>query len=209
MCGRFSVEATLEAIMGRFGVGEAPEAPLAFCGPRREVRPTELVAAVVHDGRARRLVPLRWGLVPSWSRDENIGSRLINARAETLADKPSFRTPLVRKRCLIPADGFYEWADAPHPGGRKRPIRFMLRDGSLFAMAGLYDTWTSPEGKTVHSCTIVTVDANERVRPIHPRMPAILRPEDEAAWLDPSQRDVGRLLALLKPYDAGRMIAVP
>jgi len=208
MCGRFSLEATAEAIAERFGVEaveDVREAAHGFAGPRREVRPTELVAAVVHDGGSRRLVALRWGLIPPWSRDEKIGSRLINARAETLAEKPSFRTPLLRKRCLIPADGFYEWEDAPHPGGRKRQVRFALDDGSLFAMAGLYDTWVSPEGRTIHSCAIVTVDANERVRPVHGRMPAVLRPEDEAVWLDPRERDVGRLLALLKPYDAERM----
>ena len=127
------------------------------------------------------------GTHPVLGKDEKIGSRLLNARAETAADKPAFRGPLRTKRCLVPADGFYEWRT--EPDGSRQPLRIVLRGGGIFSMAGLYETWTAPDGRRISTVTILTTEPNELMAPIHNRMPVILRPEDEALWLDRSVRD--------------------
>ncbi|MCG6197347.1 SOS response-associated peptidase, partial [Anoxybacillus sp. LAT_38] len=137
--------------------------------------------AILADGGRRRIGQLRWGLVPSWAWDEKIGSKMINARAETLREKPAFRRLFERKRCMIPADGFYEWKQMARG---KQPMRITMRDGEPFAFAGLFDTWTAPDGHKLHTCTIITTRPNELVADIHDRMPVILRPEHESAWLD-------------------------
>lgn len=148
---------------------------------------------------------LRWGLIPSWADDPGIGARMINARSETVAEKPSFRRAFKDRRCLIPADGFYEWQ---RTNGGKQPYYFQTEDRRPFAFAGLWESW-SREGEEIHSCAILTTNANDLVGEIHPRMPVILPPEDYDLWLDPDARESDLLLPLLRPYPAGDMQAHP
>ncbi len=200
MCGRFTVRlgtADLAAVFQAAPSGESP-------APSFNVAPGQTVPVVVREGDRLILTSMRWGLVPSWAKDASIGNRLINARAETLAEKPSFRRALRDRRCLIPADGFFEWKAE---GRRKAPYHITLADREVFAFAGLWERWATQEGEELRSCAIVTVAANAFMRAIHERMPAILTPEDEARWLDPSVRDPAALLPLLHPYDAGAMRA--
>jgi len=164
------------------------------------------VWAVIHDGVKNRLGELRWGLVPSWAKDDKIGSKMINARAETLLERASFKTLVGRKRAIIPADGFYEWKKS---GNSKQPMRITLKEDALFSMAGLYDTWQTPDGSKLSTCTIITTSPNSLMADIHDRMPVILHPEDEAFWLDRSNSDTKALTALLKPYPADKMRAYP
>jgi putative SOS response-associated peptidase YedK len=147
---------------------------------------------------------MRWGLIPSWAKDQSIGSRMINARAETLSEKPSFRDAFRKRRCLVVADGFYEWQKV---AGRKRPMRIVLQTGEPFAFAGLWESWRDPEGTTVRSCTIITTGPNSLIEPIHNRMPVILSRDDEARWLDPEMDDPPSLLQMLAPYPQGAMDA--
>ena len=149
---------------------------------------------------------LHWGLIPSWSKDAAIGARMINARGETAADKPSFRTPFRSRRCLILADGFYEWKRV---GVGKQPYHIRMRDGRPFAFAGLWDRWAPPGGDPVDSCTIVTTSPNDVLAPIHDRMPVILPPAQHALWLDPAVRERERLQEILQPFDSSSMVAYP
>ena len=197
MCGRFVLLTDLSVIVEAFRIAEVA----CDYRPDRNIAPGRSVAAVVRDGE-NRLVDLRWGLIPSWARDPAVGSRMFNARAETLAQKPSFREAFRRRRCLIVADGFYEWPKGSRGGA---PRLFSLKSGRPFGMAGLYETWMSPEAKAVHTCTIVTTEPNELVRPVHDRMPVIVGREHQEQWLDPRRYDPGELAALLKPYPAGEM----
>jgi len=166
-------------------------------GDRASNRDTGGAPPMPYDGPlSRRLDLLRWGLIPFWAKDPGIGARMINARAETVAEKPAFRAAFRRRRCLIPADGFYEWR---REGPRKQPYHFRLPDGGPFAMAGLWERW-SPEGADpIETCTILTTDANDVVRPVHHRMPVILLPEAYETWLDPDVDDRGALAPLLVP----------
>ncbi|KIL40530.1 hypothetical protein SD70_12975 [Gordoniibacillus kamchatkensis] len=202
MCGRYTIIVSMEELMLRY-LADWPAGPHQ---PRYNVAPMQDVLAVIHDGEKNRLGPLRWGLVPAWADDDKIGSRMINARAETLLQKPAFKPLIARKRALIPADGFYEWKTV---GGRKQPMRITMKDGGVFSFAALYDTWTSPEGKKIHTCTIITTTPNSLVAGIHDRMPVILRREDESVWLSRSNRDAERLMSLLQPYPAEAMRAYP
>jgi len=176
--------------------------------PRYNIPPSQQILAVRnrpgHEGR--EMVSLRWGLIPSWSRDAAIGDRLANARAETAAEKPSFRQALRQRRCLIPADGFYEWKKS---GGRKEPYYVRLRDGGLFAFAGLWERWRGDEADPLETCSILTTDANDLLRPIHDRMPVILDPADYGPWLDPDLHNPEVVQALLRPFPAERMVAYP
>jgi putative SOS response-associated peptidase YedK len=149
---------------------------------------------------------LRWGLIPSWAKDESIGSKMINARAETLAEKPSFKRLLRSRRCLIAADGFYEWQKEQ---GGKTPMYITMKDGEIFALAGLWDTWKNADGEQIRTCTIITTEPNELVTSIHNRMPVILPPEAREAWLDSTLHDDNLLVPLLKPYSADAMQARP
>jgi len=176
MCGRYTIIHSADAVAERFGVA----APHYDPGPRYNVAPTQGVPIIVQDGGERALVQAHWGLVPFWAKDPAIGSRLINARAETLGDKASFKYALSRRRCLVPADGFYEWQRTREGA---QPFYIRPPDGRLFAMAGLWEQWESPDGSPLLSCAIVTVEPNDVVRPIHSRMPAILAPNDEQRWL--------------------------
>lgn len=198
MCGRFSLTTPLEGLRALFGFEELPN-----LAPRSNIAPTQRVAAVRQgeDGR-RHLAELRWGLVPVWAKDLSIGARMINARGETVAEKPAFRSAFKSRRCLIAADGFYEW-QAPESGkGPKQPYRIEFAGRPPFAFAGLWENWRDPQekgGPRVESCTIVTTEANEPLRWLHDRMPVILAPDDFARWLAPGT-DVETLQALLRPW---------
>ncbi|RKN72378.1 SOS response-associated peptidase [Paenibacillus ginsengarvi] len=205
MCGRYTITISLEELLLRFHIdGEFT----LYHRPRYNIAPGQLVPAIINDGRHNRIGDLKWGLVPSWAKDESGASRMINARAETIAEKPAYRQPLERKRCLIPADGFYEWKKK-EGGTGKQPMRITLRDEAPFALAGLYDIWLAPDGRKVSTCTIVTTSPNELMTDIHDRMPVILRPEHESVWLDRGVRDVRLLQDMLKPYPAEAMQAYP
>jgi len=173
--------------------------------PHFNIAPTQPVAVVPNDGR-NKLDFFVWGLIPSWAKDPNIGSRLINARAETLHEKPSFRTAFRRRRCLVLADGFYEWRQAERG---KTPMYIRLASGKPFAFAGLWESWNSPDGSNVLSCTIITTQPNELMATIHNRMPVILPEEAYPIWLESSEADPQRLTGLLKPYPAEQMQAYP
>ncbi len=201
MCGRFTLAAPAEQVATQFQLPETPA-----LRPRYNIAPTQEVAAVRATEGGRELAMLRWGLVPSWAKDPSIGARMINARAETAAEKPAFRTALRQRRCLIPADGFYEWQARE---GGKQPFHIRLADGGLFALAGLYEHWKAPDGSWLSTCTILTTEANELMRPLHDRMPVIIAPEHYALWLAPGLRDVGPLQELLAPFPADQMAATP
>ena len=204
MCGRFTLFHTPEEVAERFGANEVLETEAHY-----NIAPTQNIAVVTQNG-ARHLENYHWGLIPSWAKDTSIGSRMINARAETLAEKPSFRTALSRRRCLIPADGFYEWQDAAEGGkAAKTPMYLHRKDSGLFAFAGLWDEWHAPDGSPLRSCTIITTMPNAVAAPIHDRMPVILRPEDESFWLDNSVTDTPALLSLLVPSPPEDMEAYP
>ncbi len=201
MCGRYALFATREQVAERFGLAEVPRLEARY-----NVAPTQAVLAVRVAGSGREPVWLRWGLIPSWASDPSIGHKLLNARAETVASKPSFRSAFRQRRCLLPASGFYEWRKAGR--GRKQPYFIRLREAGLFAFAGLWEHWRDPQGAEVESCTIVTTEANEVLRPLHDRMPVILDSAAEARWLDP-HATTDALQALLAPYPAERMEASP
>ncbi len=203
MCGRYTIVVTMDELMLRY-LNELPTN--RYHTPRYNVAPNQNILAVVHDGAQNRLGELRWGLVPSWASDDRLGSKMINARAETLLEKTSFKTLIRRKRAIVPADGFYEWKKH---GDKKQPMRITLKDGSIFSMAALYDTWTSPDGRKISTCTIITTTPNNLMADIHDRMPVILRPEDEVSWLNRNNDDVSQLTSLLTPYPAAAMKAYP
>src|SRR5574337_21046 len=204
MCGRFGLKADLSAVVQRFRVLR-PSAELAAWTPRYNIAPTQTVIVVGDDGQ-RYLTQMRWGLIPSWAKDPAIGNRMINARAETVATRPAFRTALRKRRCLVVADGFYEWQERARG---KQPFYLALKSREPFGFAGLWDTWMSPESEEIRSCTIITTDANELLLPIHDRMPVILTQEAEAIWLDPAIQEPTQLLPLLKPYPAEGMELYP
>ena len=198
MCGRFTLSTDITTVAKVFGV-----APSLQAAPRYNIAPTQDVIAVMNNG-SLHLDMLRWGLIPSWAKDESIGSKMINARAETLAEKPSFKRLLRSKRCLVVADGFYEWKKEH---GGKTPMYITLKDGSPFALAGLWDLWHSPDGRDIRTCTIVTTQPNALVTSIHDRMPVILPADARELWLDSSLHDDEALLPLLAPYPAEEMTA--
>lgn len=201
MCGRYTLTTSGEQVAQQFDLKEAPE-----LAPRYNIAPTQPVAAVRSGDDGRELVLLRWGLIPPWAKDLSIGARMINARAETVAEKPAFRSAMKQRRCLILADGFYEWRTQ---GNGKQPFYFRVESGRPFAFAGLWEHWRGPDGQIIQSCTILTTEANELVRDLHDRMPVILRPEDYERWLDPGLRDAGAVEDLLAPYPAEAMETYP
>ena len=174
--------------------------------PRFNISPTQDVLTVRWEDGRNVGEYMRWGLIPSWAKDMSIGNRAINARAESLAERPIFRTALRRRRCLILADGFYEWTGKCKA---RQPMRIFLATGEPFAFAGLWESWTNPEGETIHSCTIVTTTPNDLIRTIHHRMPAILPPEHERTWLDNSIEEAAALGKLLIHYPQETMEAYP
>jgi putative SOS response-associated peptidase YedK len=201
MCGRFTLKTLPQLLAEHFALGDIPA-----LAPRYNIAPSQEIAVVRLQEGQRRLDLLRWGLVPSWSKDASIGSRLINARSETAGEKPAFRAALRSRRCLVPADGFYEWQVR---GGRKQPHLIQRRDGGPFAFAGLWERWRGTEGTEIASCTLLTTEANELVRPIHDRMPVILDPRDYEAWLDSEVNTPARVASLLRPSSAAEMVAIP
>jgi putative SOS response-associated peptidase YedK len=190
MCGRFAQRSPARKITKKFKVEDVP--PLA---ERYNVAPTQAVLAVREASGEREAALLKWGLVPRWAKDPAIGNKLINARSETVTEKPSFREAFTRRRCLVPVDGFFEWA---RRGDRKRPFYFHMSDGEPFAIAGLWERWEG-EGGMLETCTLLTTRANELLAPYHDRMPVIVRPEDYDLWLDVGVKGAG-LLDLLRPY---------
>jgi putative SOS response-associated peptidase YedK len=198
MCGRFILLTDLSVIVESFGVAEMA------CQYRtsNNISPGQHIAAVIHDDTTR-LVNTRWGLIPSWAKDPSIGIRMFNARAETVAEKPSFKKAFQNRRCLIIADGFYEWQKM---GKVKKPFYFSMKSGQPFGFAGLYDTWISPEREPINTCTIITTRSNELVRSIHDRMPVIIPKDKEKSWIDPANGNQAMLLSLLKPYPAEEMV---
>ncbi len=197
MCGRFTLTASFEQIIDRFDIEQFMEEDLF--SPSYNVAPSQSVLSVINDGSKNRLGFLRWGLIPSWAKDEKIGYKMINARAETLNEKPSFRHAYKNRRCLVIADSFYEWKR--HDDKTKTPMRIKLKSDQLFAMAGLWEQWKSPQGKSVFTCSVITTTPNELVKDIHDRMPVILNPEDEKIWLNRTITDTAYLDQLLKPLD--------
>jgi putative SOS response-associated peptidase YedK len=200
MCGRYTLITDIKKIAETFHVE-----PTLATMPRYNIAPTQDVVAILKNGTAH-LSTLRWGLIPAWAKDESIGSRMINARAETLAEKPSFKSLLRGKRCVIVADGFYEWKTE---GKGKIPMYITLQDDQPFAFAGLWDLWKAPDGRQIQSCTIITTEPNELMASIHNRMPAILRPGAYEDWLNPQLRDEQVLTHWLQPYPAELMKARP
>jgi putative SOS response-associated peptidase YedK len=192
MCGRFAFYSPHEAVIRLFGVADAPEVE-----PRWNIAPTQFVAAVRETGGPRELAMLHWGLVPSWAKEKSIGARMINARAETLTEKPSFRTAFQRRRCLVLADGWYEWQRV---GELKQPWYLRFADGQPVGLAGLWERWRDPAtGEPLESCCIVTTAPSDVAARVHDRMPAIVPPADYAEWLDPRNADTARLARLLGP----------
>lgn len=203
MCGRFTLTATVGELMGRFDIEYFLEQETY--SPSYNVAPSQTVLSVINNGSYNKMGFLRWGLIPPWAKDMAIGYKMINARAETLMEKPSFRTAFQKKRCLIIADSFYEWKRLDDK--RKIPMRIKLKSDELFAMAGLWEHWKSPEGKSIFSCSVITTSPNKLVQDIHDRMPVILKQEDEKKWLDPRITDTRLLKDLLVPIDENLMEA--
>jgi putative SOS response-associated peptidase YedK len=201
MCGRYTLASPTERLAEEFGV----DASSIELSPNYNVAPTQGVAAVLEEGGQRRLEVLRWGLIPPWADDPGIGSRMINARSETAPGKPSFRRAFRERRCLIPADGFYEWQ---RTNGAKQPYYIHMEDGRPFAFAGLWESWSKGGEGEVRTCTILTTGANALVGEVHDRMPVILAHDAYDVWLDPdSERD--ELTGLLAPYPEDEMEAYP
>ena len=232
MCGRYTLTADLKKVADRFGAPMPTDEWSTCAPPRFNIAPTQAVIVVGDDGK-RYMKQMLWGLIPSWAKAEPVRparrspderraatSRadgqygeykpsvgpLINARAETLAEKAAFRAALKKRRCIIPADGFYEWQRL---GKVKQPVRIVLKSREPFGFAGLWEQWISPEGEEVLSCVIVTTEANELLKGVHDRMPVILTPDAEAVWLDPKIQEPEKLLPLLKQYPADDMEFYP
>ncbi len=203
MCGRFTLIGQDQFLAREFGVSDIP-----LLSPRYNIAPSQPVTAVRASsaGSGREIALLRWGLIPSWSKDPTIGNRLINARAETAQEKPSFRNAFRRHRCLIPASGFYEWQRQERG---KQPFYIRMRDERLFAFAGLWERWEGPDEGAIETCTILTTAANAVLAPIHDRMPVIIPPTSYSQWLDPALRDGEPLASLLVPFPPDDMFAFP
>jgi putative SOS response-associated peptidase YedK len=198
MCGRFSLTVSEAELNLRFEL----EGGIAPYDPRYNGAPTQLLAVITNQEQ-HRLSYFKWGLIPSWAKEASIGNKMINARAETISEKPSYRIPLRSQRCLVPSDGFYEWKQ----NGKKVPYRIFLKEPRIFCFAGIWEKWKAPDGNLVHSFSIITTSANAFMKSIHERMPVILSPEDETNWLNGTNE--ATLLSLLKPCPAEIMDAHP
>ena len=208
MCGRYVTpgQAEIERDWHYGWSGNIPERDIARMV--YNAAPTQRLPVFrIHAERGPELVRLRWGLIPSWAKDAAIGARMINARGETVAEKPAFRAAFRRRRCLVPMKGFYEWKKT---ASGKMPYYIHLTNEDIFAVAGLYEYWPGRDGaEPVESYTIITTEANDMMAKLHDRMPVILAEKDHAAWLDPKNEGKGTLQALLKPYPPGEMLAYP
>jgi putative SOS response-associated peptidase YedK len=205
MCGRYRLTAKERWLSTYFNLDPEDVDWVA----RWNVAPTQEVATIRQDRREpkRKFKLMRWGLIPYWAKDSSFRASTINAVSETVAEKPAFREPLRRRRCLIPATGFYEWRQAGEK--QKQPYNIGMADDGLFAFAGLWDRWNAPDGKMIESCTILTTGANSLLRPVHHRMPVILKPDDYDRWLDPGITNPARVADLLKAFDARLMRVYP
>ena len=201
MCGRYAQRTDPKRLAKEFKVAEVLNA-----SPRYNIAPTQEVLAVHESPDGREMTLYKWGLVPSWAKDASMGAKLINARSETVTEKPSFREAFKRRRCVIPADGFYEWQ---RTGGRKQPFFFRMRDERPFGFAGLWERWEGEGGQVINSCAILTTEANEVLRPVHDRMPVILHPDDYELWLDGDARKLDLVKEMLRPYPAEEMTGYP
>lgn len=202
MCGRYTLHHRSEEIADRFSV----DVPEELTPPRYNIAPSQLVPVIRQSAETREIMGCKWGLVPYWAKDPAIGNKLINAKAETLAEKPSFKNALAKRRCLIPADGFYEWlkkGKAP-----SQPMYVRRRDGGLFAFAGLWEEWTAPGGDILRTCTIITTEPNELISRIHHRMAVVLGAAEESVWLNLKNKPAD-VLPLLRPYEADDLEAIP
>lgn len=203
MCNRYRLTHSERYLAARFQTsGEFDDTP------RYNIAPTQPVLTVrrEHGEKVRRFTTMRWGLIPHWAKDASIGNRTLNARSETVTKMPAFRDSILNKRCLIPADGFYEWVTV---GRVKQPFCFEVGEGDVFALAGLSDQWESPEGDVIESCTILTTTPNSLVTEMHDRMPVIVTPDKYEVWLDPDATDFDTIRDILKPYDAEQMRRYP
>ncbi len=201
MCGRFTLHFPAELLAEIFGLPEMPGLV-----PRYNIAPTQASAVVRSSGKVRGLDMLRWGLVPSWAKDISAGRRMINARSESLLDKPAFRNAVRFRRCIVPASGFYEWKPE---GSRKIPYYIRLSDASPMGFAGIWEVWKTPEGSFLETFAILTTPANPLIAPIHDRMPVILHPDAYGLWLDQDVRDPRQLQSLYPPYPADLLTLYP
>jgi len=204
MCGRYRLSRRKQVVEEYFEAASGEEE----WAPRYNIAPTQPVPVICQNPREprRELSLVRWGLIPSWAKDSSAAARMINARSETTATKPAFRDALKSRRCLVPADGFYEWQRI---GRTKQPYCFEVDDGQLFAFAGMWDRWKDASGNAVETCSILTTTPNAVTASVHDRMPVILDPDGYDLWLDPGMKDVSGASELLKPYDARLMRCYP
>ena len=200
MCGRFVLHTPPPALAEYFDIDAIPDLAASY-----NIAPSQPVAAVRVLEQHREMAMLRWGLLPSWAKAAKTNYSMINARAETVAEKPAYRAAFRQRRCLIPADGFYEWRQTPDG---KQPYYICMRQDGVFALAGLWERWIGPDEK-IDSCTIIVTQANDTIRPVHERMPVIIRPADFDQWLDPEWRDADAMKVLLQPWPADEMVAYP
>ena len=198
MCGRFVLLTNLSVITESFNIQNVA----CEYRPGNNISPGQQIAAVIRKDDQNNLVNFRWGLIPSWAKDPSIGYKMFNARAETVSEKPSFKNAFKKRRCLIVADGFYEWQKL---GKVKKPFYFHLKSGKPFGFAGLYESWASPDQQQINTCTIITTEPNELIKPIHDRMPVILSKDKEALWIEPGIKDADQLLSILTPYPSEEM----
>jgi putative SOS response-associated peptidase YedK len=198
MCGRFSLRVEMDELLSHYGLVQGS---FTFV-PRYNIAPGQWITALIGANDGRRLGPLKWGLVPSWATDERMGYKMMNARAETLTKKPAFRQSFSSRRCIIPADGYYEWKKET-----KQPYRITMKDESILSLAALYDSWVAPDGNKLHSCTIITTESNDMLSAIHDRMPVIVPQEHHNTWLDRGISDPTSLHPLLIPFPSDQLYA--
>jgi putative SOS response-associated peptidase YedK len=205
MCGRFTLITPARELARELGLPY--ETVLAGLEPRYNIAPSQLVPVLLAEGGVHMAL-FQWGLIPHWAKDPSVGNRMINARGETITEKPSFRRPFMKRRCLVLADGFFEWHEK-EKGRAKTPYYIRLKSRKPFTFAGVWSSWTSPSGVDVLTCTIITGEANELIAKIHQRMPVIVPPGMREVWLDPENQDTESLRALLKPFAPEEMEMFP
>lgn len=201
MCGRFTFDISPEQLTEIFGVSILRDFP-----QRYNIAPTQQVLSIRRMEAGNCASFIRWGLIPSWAKDPSIGSRMINARCESIHEKPAFRTAIRYRRCIIPANGFFEWKEE---GGKKQPLYVRMMDGAIMGFAGIWDHWKNPEGETLETCSILTTASNRLIQPLHERMPVILHPAEYDLWLEREVTDPERLKPLYQPYPADLMEMFP
>ncbi len=210
MCGRYTLTAKKEELVRKFLLTQIAEELMKDLKPRYNIAPSQTTLAVRQSPEhgEKEIGAFTWGLVPFWAKDPKIGYKMINARSETAAEKPAFRAAMKSRRCLIPVSGFYEW-QRQEKSRHKQPYYFSTASGDLFAMAGLWEYWKSPEGSVIVSCSILTTSANEIMEPVHHRMPVIIGEENYDCWLDPEEKNPEKLKSLFKPFPGKHMTCVP